>query len=293
MLDLAHITDLHLVEHNHARRRGMERHRLRYLSAGRPIDATARVEKALDALRIAQRHAKHIVVTGDLTEDGTPEQFELLAEVLDRAGVDPERITIIGGNHDGYADPAGFDRALIGPLRRYAKHASATQPLDLGDAWLMPVRTTVVQSWLRSHGSVPAADLERMQRLGSEARRRQKLALVVQHHPPQGYKSALWNWIDGLLNARAATSLLRAHPRLQVLHGHTHKRESVQFRTGQPAQSHSGAAVVSSARNVRFYRISPEALHPVIGPTDASVRVGNVGRALLPALRAQRLPSLP
>src|SRR5262245_38212275 len=120
MLDLAHVTDLHLVERDHRDRTGSDWQRLQYLSAGRAIDYVVRREKAVQALRTASRHARHLVVTGDLTEDGVPAQFELLAEVLADAEVDPERVTIVPGNHDRYADADGFERALSGPLAAYA-----------------------------------------------------------------------------------------------------------------------------------------------------------------------------
>jgi len=39
MLDLAQVTDLHLVEPDHANRTGSEWQRLHYLSVGRRVDA--------------------------------------------------------------------------------------------------------------------------------------------------------------------------------------------------------------------------------------------------------------
>src|SRR5688572_2232868 len=104
MLDLAHVTDLHLVEKDHEKRRGTDWQRLQYLSAGRSIDFATRRHKALSALRSAGRNAAHVVLTGDLTEDGMPAQYELLAELLSDADLDPHRVTIVPGNHDRYAD---------------------------------------------------------------------------------------------------------------------------------------------------------------------------------------------
>jgi 3',5'-cyclic-AMP phosphodiesterase len=277
MLDLAQVTDLHLVEYEHGRRTGTDWQRLQYLSAGRKIDAEARRDNALQALRHAGRHARHLVLTGDLTEDGVPEQYELLADVLSESGIDPRRVTLVPGNHDRYARPQAFEEALEGPLRAYAATSDMGEAFELGrDAWLMPISTAVPQSWLRSAGRIADLDLERIERFATDAKSAGKLALVAQHHPPHGYGPAAWNFIDGLLNAAAGKALLRAHPGLSFVHGHTHKLDSVTFAEGRPAQAYSAGAVVSRPEHVRFYRVSRYGLSgaqlpaaPVIDPGGA------------------------
>ena len=74
---IAHITDLHLVERDYRRRSARARLRLEYLNTGRSIDTESRCQRVVQALRSA-RGSDHILVTGDLTEDGAPEQFEVL-----------------------------------------------------------------------------------------------------------------------------------------------------------------------------------------------------------------------
>jgi Icc protein len=280
MFDLAHVTDLHLVESNYRARGPGDLQRLYFLSAGRRIDAEARSARALLALRAAGRNAAHVVVTGDLTEDGTPAQFELLAELLERAGLAPERVTLVPGNHDRYTQPDAYEQALCGPLRAYAASSCAGRVIELGrEAWLLPVSTSIPQSVLRSAGRLSDADLERIQQLAKDARRARKLALVAQHHPPHGFGSAAWNWIDGMLNAAVGRALLGAHSKLHILHGHTHKHSSEAFAPGRPPQAHSGAAVVARADNVRFYQITREALLPV-----AATRMPLLSAEVAPAL---------
>lgn len=261
MFDLAQVTDLHLVEPGHARRTGAEWQRLKYLSAGRRIDSAARRENALTALRAASRHARHVLLTGDLTEDGIPAQFELLAEVLDESGIDAQQVTLIPGNHDRYADPVAFEQALSGPLRAYATTSSMGEVVELGsEAWLMPISTAIPQSWLRAAGRLADEDVIRIDRLAVAARQAGKLAIVAQHHPPHGFGPAPWNFIDGLLNAETGKALLRAHARLSFVHGHTHKAESVAFAGGRPDQVHSAGAIVSRPEHVRYYDVHREGL---------------------------------
>src|SRR5262245_9785616 len=99
MTIVAHLTDLHLVERDHHKRSGAAKSRLLDLNTGRKIDPQARFERVCQALRQASR-SDHVVITGDLTEDGTEAQFELLAEALSESKLAPERVTLVPGNHD-------------------------------------------------------------------------------------------------------------------------------------------------------------------------------------------------
>jgi 3',5'-cyclic AMP phosphodiesterase CpdA len=245
---IAHITDLHLVEHDYARRSARDRRRLQYLNTGRNIDPERRRLKAVAALRAASC-ADHIVITGDLTEDGTLAQFEVLAEVLAEAQIEPGRVTLVPGNHDLYSAPDAFRRALQGPLRPYAVAGAPDDPVDLGEALLLPVCTAVPQSYLYSHGVLSRPDCERITALA----RRRRTVIVAQHHPPLGHRNPIRNWIDGLRNVATSAALLMMHAHVHVLHGHLHAQASRQLEGGRPAQVHCAAAVLESAAHVRFY----------------------------------------
>jgi Icc protein len=118
---VAHVTDLHLCEPRPERRSRAERLRLATLNLARPIDPEDRKRRALAALeRARDAGAEHVVVTGDLTEDSHPEQFEVLADVLWRCRIPPQRLTLVPGNHDLYTSADAWDRALDGPLGPYA-----------------------------------------------------------------------------------------------------------------------------------------------------------------------------
>ena len=55
----------------------------RFLSFGRPLDALGRRNKLVHALSAARRvGADHVVISGDLTEIGSPGEFECLGEAL-------------------------------------------------------------------------------------------------------------------------------------------------------------------------------------------------------------------
>jgi 3',5'-cyclic AMP phosphodiesterase CpdA len=98
------------------------------LSLGRPIEPRERRERVARALaEVRASGVDHLLITGDLTEDGAPEQFEVLAEVLGDSRIPPDHITLVPGNHDAYAGADNYAAALEGPLRAYAR----TAPSDL------------------------------------------------------------------------------------------------------------------------------------------------------------------
>src|SRR5262249_48748147 len=105
MTRIAHLSDLHLLEIEHQQRDAAGRLRLSFLSFFRKLDQRERRERVQRALAAyIASGAEHLVITGDLTEDGTEPQFEVLAEVLHESGIDPREITLTAGNHDAYTD---------------------------------------------------------------------------------------------------------------------------------------------------------------------------------------------
>src|ERR1700722_16318484 len=80
---IAHLSDAHVLDPRPSRTRSGWSMRVRFLSFGRPLDAVGRRRKLGRALEAAHRiGANHVVVSGDLTEIGTPGEFETLAEIL-------------------------------------------------------------------------------------------------------------------------------------------------------------------------------------------------------------------
>jgi 3',5'-cyclic AMP phosphodiesterase CpdA len=266
MTVVAHVTDLHLVEHDHHKRAGAAKSRLLYLNTGRKIDPRARFDRVCEALRRASR-SDHVVVTGDLTEDGTDAQFELLAAALAEAKADPSRVTLVPGNHDLYADPFAFARALRGPLHAYAQTSTLGKPVELAGAVVVPISTAMAHRLWFSAGTLTFEMADALDGFARDPALRDRPMLVVQHHPPLGHGNAFWNWIDGTRAPERGARLLRAHAHMHVLHGHTHARNSYRVRREGPAQVHSGAAVLSSSEHVRFY----DTAHGELRPLDAAI----------------------
>jgi 3',5'-cyclic-AMP phosphodiesterase len=264
MTRIAHLSDLHLLEAGHTERRGLPRRRLAYLSFGRPMDPERRRRRAALALRRA-RHADHVVITGDLTEDGVDAQFEVLGEVLAESGLDPARVTLVPGNHDAYADGGAFARALEGPLRAFAATSVPGVPVFLPGVAILPLSTAFEQTYLFSAGSIEDHAIEAADRVAEQCRLAGRALVIAMHHPPVRLLPVI-EWIDGLRRAAEVRRLLEQHDHAHVLHGHIHAATERPVRPGAAPRIFSIEAVVDSrGASIRYYRarhgrLAPEAV---------------------------------
>lgn len=255
MTRIAHLSDFHLVEPEHAARRGADWWRLHYLSFKRPIDAEGRRVRAERALRRAfESGADHLVLTGDLTEDARPSQFALLAELLAGSGFAPGQITLVPGNHDAYGDGA-WDRALDGSLAPWAPTSRGL--IDLAEAVIVPVSTAVEQMWTRSSGFLDVGALPELGRLLDHAADR--AVVLALHHPPF---RVLHHWIHGLANHLDLQAFLGGHPTVHCLHGHIHRAVSRPLGDGD-ARVFSVEAVAESDDPLRVYTVEGGRVQPV------------------------------
>jgi 3',5'-cyclic AMP phosphodiesterase CpdA len=257
---IAHISDVHLLAPRPQGGPGGHDLRVRFLSFGRALDAAARRKKLLRSLRTAMRSgADHVVVSGDLTESGTEAQFEALAEVLDEAAIEPERLTLVPGNHDAYTAPDAWARALDGPLRRWAL-SSAREPgaiLERGGLAILPVDCTFHQPITRSAGLVTDDALDRLEARLADPATSRRTTLLVQHHPPYAHGSRAWQWIDGLCGAARLTTILARFPEVHLMHGHLHRAVD-RAVTGLRTRIFGAPALVEDhddAPRVRLYEV--------------------------------------
>jgi 3',5'-cyclic AMP phosphodiesterase CpdA len=245
MTVLAHLSDLHLIERHHQKRSGLARRRLAFLSTGAALDAEARMQRVAATLQAARRaRADHVLITGDLTEDGAAAQFEVLAEVLHASGLDPEIVTIVPGNHDGYGPPGTFARALEGPLRAFRATSSPGACTVLAEAVITPISTMIEGQWVtHSCGVVRDDDVFSVRRIASDPISRGRAVVVAQHHPPNRHPLMALKWIDGVKNGPAMRDLLLERTRVHVLHGHIHRHTTKRLSGRSHAQVYSTASV--------------------------------------------------
>jgi len=222
---IVHLSDAHVLDPRPSRTRSGWSMRVRFLSFGRPLDAVGRRRKLTGGLDVARRMgAHHVVLSGDLTEVGSPGEYETLAEVLHDSGIPPERMTLVPGNHDLYSDANAWSWALDGPLAAFARTSAreAGKTVDIGGATLMPIDATFYQPVTRSAGCIDRETLEAVEHRAADSALASKPLVLVQHHPPYVRKTKAWDWVDGLVGAHSLMTLLERFSHLAVLHGHLH-----------------------------------------------------------------------
>jgi 3',5'-cyclic-AMP phosphodiesterase len=194
---LVQLTDLHLVADGEELPHG--------------VDTAALLERALRAVEEAGLAPDALVLTGDLTEHGLPQEYRRLREILEPAA---ERLAAplvwAAGNHD---DRAALREHLLG-------EPASAEPLDsvvrVGDLRIVVLDSTVPG---HPHGALRPAQLERLRaELAEPAPAGTVLAL---HHPPLPSAAPLAASIPLLRREDLADVVAGTDVRL-VLAGHTH-----------------------------------------------------------------------
>jgi 3',5'-cyclic AMP phosphodiesterase CpdA len=221
--------------------------------------ARRRSRNVLRAIAAAkERGATHFVFTGDLTELGTPSQFEALAAVLYAAELDPERVTLVPGNHDAYTSADAWRHAMDGPLRPF-RRASATGPgkvVDLGDAVVLPVDVACHQPIGRAAGELSEETAGAIELRVRDLSKWGRPILIALHHSPLPHAWRAWQWIDGLRGHRRLVDLLERFDDTFVLHGHLHYAVEKAVGNDPRPRVFGAAATVDDARDeprVRLY----------------------------------------
>lgn len=260
---IAHLSDAHILEGRPASGQSGYELGVRFVSLGRPLDAKERARKLSGAFRAAREAgADHYVVSGDLTETGTREQFEAFAEVLHGTGIEPCRMTLVPGNHDAYTARDAWVRALEGPLAPFAKTSALRMGhvVDFDDVCFLPVDVACHQSVTQSAGELPLETALALERRLEDPGLARKAVVVVQHHPPFKRPGA-WQWVDGLRGWATLMGLLGRFAHVQLLHGHLHRVVNTVAHFGRNRIFGAPAVVDDEdAPRVRMYEVRNGAL---------------------------------
>lgn len=252
---LAHLSDLHVLAPKRRARTQPFELTTRLASFGRALDPERRRRRALRAFASARRAgATHFVITGDLTEAGSAEQFEALAEVLHDTGVSPDHVVLVPGNHDAYSSPHGWQRALDGPLAAFRRNAAVTagKVVDCGGLHVLPIDTTFHQRILRSAGAITADAVRGVAKRLADSTLRDRPVVVAMHHSPFPHASRAWHWIDGLQGGALFVQMLERFDNVDVVHGHLHYTVERAIGGGRPRVFGTTAVVEDTDAAPRF-----------------------------------------
>jgi len=241
-LYFAQLSDPHLTSLQAVRwRQLMNKRVLGYLSWHHKRRAEHRGE-VLDALLrdLRQTRPEHIVITGDLTHIGLPDEFRQARLWLDRLGA-ADRVTVVPGNHDAYVrSPWTSTFSLWQPYMQ--SDPEVAEFSESGNAQLFPtlrIRNGVALIGLSSAsasapflatGSLGAQQRQRLSMLLRQSAEQGLFRIVLLHHPPRVDDE---KWRKRLTDGKALCSVLERDGAELVLHGHSHRTVEAGIPHGQ------------------------------------------------------------
>ncbi|WP_321877124.1 phosphodiesterase [Paraburkholderia bannensis] len=184
------------------------------------VDSNAMFARAIVALNGLDPVPDFVLITGDLTDEGSPAEYAMVRELLA-----PLRVpyALMPGNHDdrvqlreAFSDHPWLPREGEGEL---------DFGVDVGTTRLLALDTTVPGF---HHGELSAASLEWLEH--ELAASEDKRIMIAMHHPP--FSTGI-PYLDlyGLANVDALADILSRHANVdRIVAGHVHR--SMQGRLG-------------------------------------------------------------
>ncbi|MFO1038788.1 MAG: phosphodiesterase [Geminicoccaceae bacterium] len=183
------------------------------------VDTNRLAAEAIDSVLAMRPTPDAVLVSGDLTDRGTEEEYRVVRDLLDRL---PMSVHVVPGNHDNRAPmrAAFADRPEFATDPFFLHYA-----VDLGDLRLIALDTVVAG---QSHGELCPTRLAWLERALAEAPERP--TLVMMHHPPFlcgiGHMDRI-NCRDG----DALGAIVERHPQIErIVCGHHHRPIQVRWR---------------------------------------------------------------
>jgi 3',5'-cyclic-AMP phosphodiesterase len=221
------------------------------LAYGR-VDTAKALERCVAALNEFSPAPDFVVISGDLADTPTPEEYDFLKRLLAPLKLP---FAAIPGNHDS--------RELMRLTFPTAGHAFAfgplNQKLELGGLDLLLLDSSVPG---KPHGELDAPTLQWLEAMLASSKDRP--ALLFLHHPP--FLTGIGHMDRQNLGSSAElASIVRRHPRMQLIAaGHVHRAVLTMFAgvpaTICPAPNHAVDLDLAELRQPSF-KIEPPAFH--------------------------------
>lgn len=186
--------------------------------AYRRINTADYLAKNINAINKLPQTPNAVVITGDLTDFGRPEEYQHLADLLKKL---PMPVYLLPGNHDNHAE---LRKAF--PTHTYLGKSSFIQyAVDIHDLHLIALDSTTHHE---SYGTLCKQRLAWLEQALEESKH--KPVIIALHHPPF---DSLIGHMDkqGLLEGRDAfEELVAQYPNVvRVIAGHVHRDIQTSF----------------------------------------------------------------
>ncbi len=234
MMRIAHVSDPHVLTRTAAHWRSLlfNKRLTGYANLVLRRGRVHRRDYLLSVLAAAADQSDHLVVTGDITnlslEHEYAEARRLLADVARRT-----EVTVVPGNHDIY---------LPSVHRRFTHYFRAFMESDLpelardlpagpfptvklrGGVAFIGVSTAIPRPPFINAGYIGHPQLDALEEVLAHPAVRDRMPILLIHHPPIDARSRIVRLRDGLVDAAALRAVLAELARGLVLFGHIHVR---------------------------------------------------------------------
>ena len=221
------------------------------LAYGR-VDTAAALERCVAALNAFRPKPDFVVISGDLADTPTAEEYQYLKRLLAPLELP---FAVIPGNHDS--------RELMRAAFPSAAYAFPSGPLDqrveIAGIDLLLLDSSVPG---KPHGVLAASSLQWLE--ATLATSPDRPALVFLHHPP--FRTGIWHMDrQNLFNAAEFAAIVSRYPRVQrIATGHVHRATLTTFAgvatTICPAPNHAVDLDLAELREPSF-KVEPPAFH--------------------------------
>lgn len=180
----------------------------------------------------------HVLLTGDLTAMGHPDELEWMKETMHHL-LATGRLTLIPGNHDRYVEAGAFERiferALASDLPEYADTKGYPFVKLLGDdTALVGLDSTRVRGWSQYFvGRLGADQLSRLVRVLDDVRLKGRTVHVLTHHGPLS-SDGRRDWVESALIDGPRLLTILAGRQVVLHHGHSHRRSWHKAKESRP-----------------------------------------------------------
>lgn len=220
------------------------------LAYGR-VDTGRALERCVAALNEFTPKPDLVVISGDLADTPTAEEYEHLKRLLA-----PLKLPFVSipGNHDSRE----MMRAAFPPAAHSAS-GPLNQRVEIGGLDLVLLDSSVPG---KPYGELDASTLQWLE--ATLASSSDQPALLFLHHPP--FKAGIWHMDrQNLSNAGELEPVVRRHPRVQLIAtGHVHRATLTMFAgvptTICPAPNHAVDLDLAHLREPSF-KVEPPAFH--------------------------------
>ena len=213
----------------------------------------------------------HLVISGDLTQLSLEKEFSGAREILDPLLTDPQRVTIIPGNHDRYVRQAAGDDLYNKYFGEFFGN-SKIHLRSLKDDWMIVGWDSAhPNDWLSAAGTVRCSTLRATENLLGRYSAETRF-IIVNHYPltfPEGWKFEKSHELYNLVPVR---NWILRHPQIRLyLHGHIHENWLHRLsRDSGPelllVNSASSTSKLSPGQKSSFHRIDLDDDDVIVSP---------------------------